>query len=90
VTDDGGSVNAEERRAAHLGVVDPAAEAQYQNVVEGDRAARTWFIGAQAALVGAVTLFVLELKYAPKGPANIPFHGLIVEPGRLGVRLRAF
>ena len=69
------------------GYLDPAAEAQYQNVVEGDRAARTWFIGAQAALVGAVTLFVLELKYAPKGPANIPFNGLVLEPGRIGWRV---
>ena len=67
--------------------LDPAAEAQYQNVVEGDRAARVWFIGAQAALAGAVTLFVLELKYAPKGPPNIPFNGLVLEPGRIGWRV---
>ncbi len=68
--------------------LDPAAEARYQTVVEGDRAARAYFIGAQAALAGAVTLFVLELKYAPKGPPNIPFNGLVLEPGRIGLRVR--
>lgn len=67
--------------------VDPGAEARYEAVVAGDRGARAWFIGAQAALAGAVVLFVLELKHAPRGPENIPFHGLVLEPGRVGWRV---
>jgi len=65
---------------------DPAAEARYQHVVHGDRAARVWLISGQAALVGSVVLFVLELK-RERGPANIPYAGLVVEPGPQGTRI---
>ena len=64
----------------------PRAEAMYWDVVHQDRAARVWLIGGQAALAGAVTLFVIELR-RHRGPPNIPFSGLTVEPGRLGLRL---
>lgn len=62
------------------------AEARYQRVVSGDRRARTWLIGGQAALVGSAVLFVLELK-RDRGPRNIPFSPLIIEAGPLGMRL---
>ena len=69
---------------------DPAAESLYRAVVRGDRAARAWLMSGQAALVTSAILFVLELK-RERGPANIPYSGLIVEPGvngsRFGLRL---
>jgi len=51
-----------------------------------DREARAWFIGGQAAIAGAVALFILEIRHGPREPSNIPFSGLVLEPGRLGVR----
>lgn len=65
---------------------DPAAEAQYQEVVAGDRAARAWFITGQVALAGATALFVIELLHA-RGSTNIPYSGLIVTPTRGGTRI---
>ena len=65
---------------------DPGAEARYRQVVHGDRMARAWLISGQAALVGSVVLFVLELQ-RDRGPKNIPFSGLVVEPGPLGTRV---
>jgi len=56
-----------------------------------DEAARRWLIAGQVALVGAVALFILELRYT-HGPENIPYEPRIqVTPGpggtRIGVRL---
>jgi hypothetical protein len=65
---------------------DAGAEAHYQNVVRGDRAARVWLIAGQVTLVGTAALFVLELT-RERGTTNIPFSGLLVEPGRVGWRL---
>lgn len=62
------------------------AEARYRAVVHGDRAARAYLVGGQAALVGSVVLFVLELKRG-RGTRNIPYSGLIVRPGRFGTRV---
>lgn len=66
---------------------DPVAEAHYRAVSAGDREARAWLIGGQVALAGAVALFVMELKYKGRGPRNIPFNGLVLEPGRVGMRV---
>lgn len=65
---------------------DPAAEGRYREVVHGDRAARAWLVSGQTALVGSAILFVLELKH-DRGPRNIPYSGLVVEPGAFGTRL---
>ena len=62
------------------------AEARYRAVVRGDRAARAYLLGAQAALVGSVVMFVLELKRG-RSTRNIPYSGLIVETGPRGTRL---
>ena len=59
------------------------AESMYWDVVHQDRAARVWLIGGQAALAGAVTLFIIELR-RKHGPPNIPFNGFTVTPGRWG------
>lgn len=67
--------------------MDAEAEARYDVVVRRDRAARVWFIAGQAALAGAVALFILEIRHGPRDPANVPFSGLVLEPGRMGVRL---
>ena len=64
------------------------AEARYRAVVRGDRAARAYLLGAQAALVGSVVMFVLELKRG-RGTRNVPYSGLIVRPGRFGTRVGA-
>jgi len=66
-----------------------APEALYQRVVRGDRSARLWLLGGQAALAGSAVLFVMELK-RKKGPENIPFSPYIVAGSfgtRVGVRL---
>jgi len=64
---------------------DPRSEAFYQDVASGDRAARAWLIAGQAALVGAVALFIVELSYE-HGPGNIPYEPqAYVAPGRGGV-----
>ena len=65
---------------------DPAAEAQYQEVVAGDRAARAWFISGQVALAATTVLFVVELLHT-KGSKNIPYSGFIVKPTRTGTRI---
>jgi hypothetical protein len=65
---------------------DPVAEAQYQTIVSGDRAARSWFIGGQVALAGTAALFVIELLHA-RGSPNIPYSGLLVTPTRDGTRI---
>jgi hypothetical protein len=62
-----------------------AAEALYQRVVRGDRSARLWLIGGQAALAGSAVLFVMELK-RKTGPGNIPFSPYIVA-GSFGTRV---
>jgi hypothetical protein len=59
---------------------DARAEAAYQQVVRDDRAARVWLVAGQVSAVGAAVLFVLELRHVA-GPPNIPFNGLLVEPG---------
>ena len=61
----------------------PRAESMYWDVVHQDRAARAWLIGGQAALAGAVTLFIIELR-RHHGPPNIPYSGFTVAPGRWG------
>ena len=61
----------------------PVAEARYQDVVRGDRAARVFLVSGQVALAGATTLFVLELL-KERGTRNIPFQGFTVMPGRAG------
>jgi hypothetical protein len=66
--------------------LDPSAEERYQRVVVGDRRARAWLVGGQVALVGSVALFVIELT-REKGSQNIPYSGLVVEPGRYGTRV---
>jgi hypothetical protein len=66
--------------------LDPAAEERYQRVVSGDRRARTWLVTGQLALVGSVALFVIELT-REKGSENIPYRGLLVEPGKYGTRI---
>ena len=68
----------------------PAAESRYQEVVRGDRAARAFLLSGQVALAGTAALFILDLM-KEHGTPNIPFSGLLLEPGRqtrLGWRLR--
>lgn len=68
----------------------PAAESRYQEVVRGDRAARALLLSGQIALAGTAALFILDLM-KEHGTPNIPFNGLLLEPGRqtrLGWRLR--
>lgn len=67
--------------------LDASAEARYQQVVDGDRLARVWLIAGQATFVATAALFVIELT-REKGTTNIPFSGMLVEPGRIGWRLR--
>ena len=66
-----------------------APEALYQRVLRGDRSARLWLIGGQAALAGSAVLFVMELK-RKKGPGNIPFSPYVAAGAfgtRMGVRI---
>jgi len=65
---------------------DAQAEARYQAVVSGDRAARTWLISGQVALAGAAALFVVELL-KEKGTQNIPSSGLEITPTPTGTRI---
>lgn len=65
---------------------DPGAESRWQEVVSNDRAARVWLIASQITFVGTAALFVVELTRG-KGTTNIPYSGLLVEPGRMGWRL---
>ena len=71
--------------------VDPVAEGYYQSAVQGDRHARGWLLGGEAALLGAAGLFVWELT-RPKGPTeNIPFEPRVSVVGprtQLGVAFR--
>jgi hypothetical protein len=59
--------------------LDPRPEALYWEVVRADRAARAWLVGGQAALAGAVTLFIIELRHR-RGAENIPFEPYIATP----------
>ena len=65
---------------------DPVAEERYRDIVRGDRTARAWLISGQTAIVGSAILFVLELK-RERGPRNIPYSGLVIEPGAFGTRI---
>jgi hypothetical protein len=69
---------------------DPGAEALYQRVVRGDRAARVWLVTGQLAAVGSAVLFVMDL-IRPHEEPNIPYSGLLIETGRgvtrVGVRI---
>ena len=64
----------------------PAAESRYQDVVSGDRAARLWLVSGQVALAGTAALFIIELL-KEHGTRNIPFNGLLLEPGRRETRM---
>lgn len=67
--------------------LDAHSEALYQASLSGDEAARAWLVAGQAALIGAVALFILELRYS-HGPENIPFEPqLHVMPGPAGTRV---
>jgi len=72
--------------AEHGRYTDRVPEVCYWDIVGGARAARAYLLGAQAALVGSVVMFVLELKRG-RGTRNIPYSGLIVRPGRFGTRV---
>jgi len=61
----------------------PDAESRYQAVIQRDRTARVWFLSGQIAMGGAAALFVVELLH-DHGTRNIPYSGLVVEPGRIG------
>lgn len=65
---------------------DAGAEALYREVSRGDRRARTWLIAGQAALIGSVALFVIDLSGRGR-PGNEPFSGLVVAPGVGGATL---
>jgi len=64
---------------------DPAAEALYRRVRDGDRRARAWLVSGQLALLTGAVLFVADLKRG-KEPRNIPFSGY-VEAGRFGTKV---
>jgi hypothetical protein len=64
----------------------PNAESRYQAVIMRDRTARVWFLSGQIAMGGAAALFVVELLH-DHGTRNIPYSGLMVEPGRLGTKI---
>jgi hypothetical protein len=64
----------------------PNAESRYQAVIQRDRTARVWFLSGQIAMGGAAALFVVELLHE-HGTRNIPYSGLMVEPGRLGTKI---
>ena len=64
---------------------DPAAEAIYQRVRAGDRAAGSWLVGGEVALAGGAVLFVMELM-RKTGPENIPYSPYIVA-GRFGTQV---
>ena len=63
---------------------DPAAEARYAVVVRNDRDARVWLITGQAALAGAIGLFVLQLHHGSGEPPNIPYSGFTLAPASVG------
>ncbi len=52
---------------------DQRMENLYQASLRYDRRARRWLIAGEAALLGAATLFVLELTRKKHEPDNIPF-----------------
>lgn len=66
--------------------VDPVAESRYWDVVHGDRLSRALLVTGQLNLIAGVALFVIELKHG-RGPQNIPYSPLIVEPGPVGTRI---
>lgn len=61
----------------------PEAESRYQAVISRDHAARAWFLSGQIAMGGAAALFIIELLHE-HGTRNIPYSGLVVQPGRAG------
>lgn len=61
----------------------PEAESRYQAVISRDHAARAWFLSGQIAMGGAAALFIIELLHV-RGTTNIPYSGLVVQPGRAG------
>jgi hypothetical protein len=63
----------------------PTAEALYQRVRSGDRAAGAWLLGGEAALAGGAVLLVMELR-SKKGAENIPYSPYVAA-GRLGTRI---
>jgi len=70
--------------------LDPVAERHYQQALRGDRRARGWLIGGEAAVLGAAGLFVWELTRPRQRPDNIPFAPEVSLEGRvtrLGVRV---
>lgn len=70
--------------------VNPVAERYYQRALRGDRHARGWLIGGEAAVLGAAGLFVWELTRPRQRPDNIPFEPQVTLLGRvtnLGVRV---
>jgi hypothetical protein len=54
--------------------LDPIAERYYQQSLSGDRSARSWLLGGEAALLGAAGMFVWELTRPKSLPKNIPFN----------------
>ncbi|MGD0485421.1 MAG: hypothetical protein ABSB58_12345, partial [Gemmatimonadales bacterium] len=60
----------------------PTAEALFQRVRAGDRAAGAWLVGGEVALAGGAVLFVMELR-RERGTANIPYSPYIAA-GRFG------
>lgn len=70
---------------------DAVAEQYYQEALTGDRHARGWLLGGEAAVLGAAGLFVWELTRPRQRPDNIPFEPEISLRGRvtnLGVKVR--
>jgi hypothetical protein len=63
----------------------PTAEALYQRVRSGDRAAGAWLLGGEAALAGGAVLLVMELR-SKKGAENIPYSPYVAS-GRFGTRI---
>lgn len=53
--------------------LDPVSEGYYQAALSGDRRARGWLLGGEAALLGAAGLFVWELTWPKAPPKDIPF-----------------
>jgi hypothetical protein len=68
-----------EDRLPNGSYADPALEAQYQDVRDMDRNARTALIAGQVGLATSVVLFILDLRNN-SGPSNIPY-----EPRRIDV-----
>jgi hypothetical protein len=71
---------------------DPDLEQRYQEVLDGDRRARTTLIASQVGLASSVLLFIMDLR-SDRPPPNIPYEprGLTFAPradGAVEVGLR--